>query len=615
MSRFWGKQIHFCRKSEMDGQLVFFENGNICFDTYMTQGSFAKSRMADHMEENGWLAQKDGGQWNFSEWRFTGTRARMSESGPVTETVILEGAGFAGRTLKDFFDLDFSRELGNAEKAFVIYAAAKTCSALEAASKQKIDVANIGGGGIYLSADFSKILFLPKTLFENAVESGGETNSSEQNGIYVNPTLHGSAAINFTQSVIAYRALTREFPFKSLKTNERLTDYFDRNYEPLRNRIWALDEKLSFFVDNALQRKSGLRKHGAGKARGSSLTEKIGGILSEDSDRKSSIDDGDFSLTFPMVSFYKELGLNEKGEIPAGGVLSPVIRKSNMSQEAFEENAFKEKSRFQSRLALKRWFRAKRTPITAVCAICLGLLVVGAMYFQGDSTNPTSKGLTSFETVEMFYSAVNNLDVSSMQGCSSGSKINEFADMVSTVYVAAKNRYAYNVKDQTVSPAKWMNFNFDGNYNMFGLTDFNINDSKGSVFFSGPLKNSHPKAVSEEDGRAVKDKDTRDYTVTYNLVFSDSEETLSVERRTDLVHLLFHKDRWIITAVQTSDDFVEHVDYRRFYADYLDTFEDREKNPVISANLLRPDYPWIPTNSEIQEAGVVLEQERERVAY
>jgi hypothetical protein len=58
---------------------------------------------------------------------------------------------------------------------------------------------------------------------------------------------------------------------------------------------------------------------------------------------------------------------------------------------------------------------------------------------------------------------------------------------------------------------------------------------------------------------------------------------------------------------------VEHVDYRRFYADYLGTFEDREKNPVISANLLRPDYPWIPTNSEIQEAGVVLEQERERV--
>ena len=48
----------------MDGQLVFFENGNICFDTYMTQGSFAKSRMADHMEENGWLAQKYGGQWN-----------------------------------------------------------------------------------------------------------------------------------------------------------------------------------------------------------------------------------------------------------------------------------------------------------------------------------------------------------------------------------------------------------------------------------------------------------------------------------------------------------------------------------------------------------------------
>lgn len=581
----------------------------------MTQSAFAKSRMADHMEENGWLAQRDGGKWNFSEWRFTGTRTRMSESGHVTETVVLEGAGFTGRTLKDFFDLDFSRELGNAEKAFVIYAAARTCSSLEAASKQKIDVANIGGGGIYLSADFSKILFLPRSLFENAVECGGETNSSEQNGIYVNPTLHGSAAINFTQSVIAYRALTREFPFKSLKNNERLTDYFDRNYEPLRNRIWALDEKLSFFVDNALQRKSGLRKHGAGKARGSSITEKIGGILSEDSDRKSSIDGGDFSLTFPMVSLYKELGLDEKGEIPAGGVLSPVIRKSNMSQEAFEENAFKEKSRFQLRLSLKRWFRAKRTPITAVCAIFLGLLLVGAMYFQSDSTNPTSKGLTSFETVEMFYSSVNNLDVTAMQGCSSGSKINAFSDMVSAVYVTAKNRSAYNVKDQTVSPAKWMNFNFDGKYSIFGLTDFNINDSKGSVFFSGPLKNSHPKAVSEENGRAVKDKDTRDYTVTYNLVFSDSEATLSVTRRTDAVHLLFHKNRWVITAIQTSDDSEEPVDYRRFYADYQATFKDREKNPVISANLLRPDYPWIPTNSEIQEAGVILEQEREMMLY
>ena len=597
----------------MNGQLVFFENGNICLDTSMTQSAFAKSRMAEHMEECGYLAEKDGFKWNFSEWRFEETRTRTSEKGPVSEMVILEGPGFSGRTLKDFFDMDFSRELGNTEKAFVSYSVARTCSALESASKQKIDVANIGGGGIYLSADFSKILFLPRTLFDMACECGGETNAGEHTGIYVNPTLSGSAAINFTQSVIAYRALTREFPFKSLKTNERLTDYLDRNYEPLRNRIWALDEKLSFFVDNALQRKSGLRKRGTGKIRGSSLEEKIGGILSEDSDRKSSIEK-DFSLTFPLSNLYKELGLNEKGEIPAGGMLSPVIRKSNVSQESFEEKSFNEWARFRSRLALKRWLRKWRTPLTVAGAVCLGLIFLGLIFFQGASTNPTSKGLTSFETVEMFYSAVNNMEVTTMQGCSSGGKINPFIDMVSSIYVTSKNRSAYNVKDQTVSPAKWMNFNFDGKYNIFGLSDFNINDSKGSLFLSAPLKNSHPKTISEEEGRSVKNLDTRDFVVTYNLLYTvgDSQNAvLEIIHRTDYVHMIFHKDRWVITTVETSDESEEEISYQDFYGAYTATFEGKEKNTVVIANLLRENYPWIPTNSEIQEAAEVIEKERQ----
>ena len=292
----------------MNRPLVFAENKTLFLDTSMTQTAFTKSRMADRLDENGWLAEKTDGGWKFSPWTFSGTRQNECNDENLSpaarramETILFEGPAFSGRTLKALFDLDFSKELGETEISFVTYAAGRVCSVLEEAAKQKIDVSNIGAGGIFVSADYSRIIFLPRELFGISMECAGKQDAAEYNGFFINPQLKDSAAINYTQSVIAYRMLTGTYPFTQTDSMQRSWDITDHNYVPLKNMVWALDEKLSFFVDNALQRKSKIISHGKKKGeKKRSLQEKISSTVTEPTQERLEKIQQDLLLSFPL---------------------------------------------------------------------------------------------------------------------------------------------------------------------------------------------------------------------------------------------------------------------------------------------------------------------------
>ena len=600
----------------MNRLFVFSENSNLYLDSNMLQKAFSQSRMAEKIKNSGFLAQKTDDGWSFSQWEFTGTKIREctddnlnAAARAANETVLYEGPAFEGRTLKALLDLDFSRELGATEKAFVTHAAAMTLSAMESAVKQKKDIAGIGAGGIFLSSDFRKIIFLPQDLFENAMSCAGEEVYAEYQVGFITPILSGAAAINFTQSAIAYRMLTGKVPFPAASKKDRTIDISDANFVPLKNSVWALDEKLSFFVDNALRRGVKIVNHSKRKnPLSTSIAEKISDAISSGNESSESRTKKDFTLSFPLQNLYRELGLTDSGDIPSGGSLNPVIRKSTISQEQFENNSKKEQAQFQKRLRKKRWLRKNRTSLGIAAAALLIASSIVLIVLDGNADQPTSLSLTSFETVEMFYSAVNNLDSVSLQGCSSGGKTKSFDDMVSNVYVAGRTRQTYEATEALVSPASWMNFNYDGKYNIFGITGLSINTTKGSLFRKGPAKGSRPKILTEENGRPIKNKDTIDYQVTYALVYNESEEELSVEYRTDTVHLEFHGKRWVITDILVKSEPVQLIDFPEFYRAYKKTFEGKDKDVLVTANLLRDRYPWIPTNSEILEAKEDMEK-------
>ncbi len=602
----------------MNRPLVFAENKTLFLDTSMTQTAFTKSRMADRLDENGWLAEKTDGGWKFSPWTFSGTRQNECNDENLSpaarramETILFEGPAFSGRTLKALFDLDFSKELGETEISFVTYAAGRVCSVLEEAAKQKIDVSNIGAGGIFVSADYSRIIFLPRELFGISMECAGKQDAAEYNGFFINPQLKDSAAINYTQSVIAYRMLTGTYPFTQTDSMQRSWDITDHNYVPLKNMVWALDEKLSFFVDNALQRKSKIISHGKKKGeKKRSLQEKISSTVTEPTQERLEKIQQDLLLSFPLKELYRETGLTEKGEIPAGGHVSSVIRKGTISPDQFDRQCQKEKDSFKKRLAKKRWFRKNRTKLSIAGGLVLAVAVVVLIFTYSTLKNPTSKSLTSLETVQMYYSGLNCLDVNAVKGCSGGKGGDKFTEIINNVFVAAKTRSTYNARLATVSPAEWFCFNFEYCYNIFGLSNLFIDKLDGDIFFKGPAKNTNPKSITTEYGSSLTEGTTKDYVVHYSLVHNEGEDSLYIIDETDEIHLLFYHGRWLVTNMIPHENSVKEIKFSEFKEDFKKAWESTGENPKATAALLRDSYDWIPTDLEIDGGQKATDSER-----
>lgn len=596
----------------MNKQLVFAKNGSLFLNTSISADSFAKSRISERLHQTGYSAQKNGTMWHFSPWAFTGTQEETSTGAGVKtiSSVLLEGPAPHGKTLKNYIDLDFSKKLTEEEKATVSYVCALVCTVISAACEQEISLPRNGGGGIFIADDFSTVIFLPEELFGNAISCAGEPSLSEYHGMYVQPQLKGDAALHFMQSVIAYRALTGTFPFASTDTTKRKEDYLDHNYVPLKNAVWALDEKLVFFIDNALKRSPRIivRKKSVlhdGRSINERITESIKDTEQAAQTTKTTKTPSQsvHKLHFPLQELYRELGLSADGNIPPEGILSDVIRKASISQEQFEKEAHKERLSFLRTLSIKRWVRHNSTALAIVLVAVFSLSAFMLIYAKGRASHPTSKGLTAFETTEMFYSALNNLDILGAQGSSSGSSVNPILETISAVYVASKTRSAYTPLEKTVSPAEWMNTNYDGKYNIFGLTQFTIFNTKGSLFAEGNTQAEHPRAITEEDGEPIKEGHTKTVAVSYYFVFNDSPEELSVLLHNDNVTLRYHKNRWVVTDIEQHEVSQQSVPFAEFREDYKQTFSGKDKNVLETANLLRDKYKWISTNSEILEAA------------
>lgn len=555
----------------MKKQLVFSKNGNIYLDTGMSQSSFSKARLTDRLSERGIKAERssenDKVKWTFSEWAFSG-------SSMPDKTVLLEGSLFSGLPLTDFLGKD------GKEKEFL--AGARVCSAMAAAISQGRSLPRVGAGGLFISADFERILFLPEGLFDMATH----LQARELQAFYVNELLEGTEANTFTLSAIAYQLLTGSPPFTETDEEKRKEDLHDKNYIPIVHRVWGLDETLARHIDRGLQQ--GVTAKKAKKAQKASST--------------SRTDDS----PFPIKSLYRELGLTETGDIAPDGNLIGVIRKSNVSHEEFDRKAQRETKSFQSALEKKRWVRRHRSLLTVCAVVFFALAVVAGICFETIMSRPTSQGLTETQTVEMFYSSLNTMNVVSANASSKGKSANMIIDAMSAYFVGAKTKESYEPRSKTTSPAEWLSFSNGGTFSIYGISQFFIGNKKGEIFFTPTIRRNAPPPISESNGIHIKDGAVKKLDASYYFIYcaatdNSKGETVEVCKENDTVTLTYDGKRWIVTDIERHEG--EHVSIQKesFYADYKAAFDASGQDPVKAADSIRAKYEWIPLGSEILE--------------
>jgi len=595
---------------------VFEKDGFVYLKTGLTPDEFTKARGGARISENGSLAIQTTAGWVFSAWHFEETE----EDGGI---IFVKGKAFPGQTLKTYFVYDrsdsFSAVFSSVDfnKAKAARAASLLCSVMEASLNQNVSLPNPGAGGVFISDDFTKLIFFPEQIFIQAALRFSSVNDQFEYGLdrafYVNPVLSGMNSIRFTQSVVAYRALTGDFPFDAKNQDDLSLDMADKNFVPLRNKIWAIDGQLASFIDNSLSRSPTIKSHSKIERLASIKQSVISDITSG-----RDIPSFEYSTTFPVSALFRELGLSKDGTIPSDGRLLSVIRKSSLSPEEFDGIVKKETEK-NIRTVKRRRFLRKYKNLLRIAALAFVIMLAAVFSVRKSYMGkPTTKGLTSLQTVEAFYSAYNNLDLNKARCTLLGRQTDFLVDVISQAYVTNKTRSAYSPSKKTVTPAEWMNYNNNGNYYMLGLTGFAVNEQKMELFANPPLRKENPVAVSEERGKRLKEGDYTECYATYYLIHQESEmgefgepinEKLHIEEYNDKVRLVFKNGCWRIIEISQKMEHEFFQDIHAFYEDYKSLLDSNEENILLTANDLRTKYAWIPDNSEILSAEQKLHEE------
>ncbi|MDD6963329.1 MAG: hypothetical protein PUI64_10610 [Treponema succinifaciens] len=525
---------------------VFLQGEKIFLDSRMSGNVFVKAGFAGKIRENGLLAELNGETWNFSLWSFESTlsSADLKEfAQDKDETVFLEGSCFYGFVLSEYLE--------SLEKEESIKACSLVCNALDALDESKSALSLVGAGGIIVSKDFSKVLFLPKNLIEISLSSLGEENFSDLYGSYLNPVFSGKTAVRFLQAVIVYKAICGKFPFAEKNASSREVDIRDLNYCPLRYAVFGVDEKILLFTENAF----------AGK-----------------------------DCLFPKEEF-SALELKEP---------------SSSDLEKFKAESQKFLLSQEKRIRAKRWLRAKSTVIKICAAVFIFAIAAVVSLYRTFLEKRTTKGLTSLQTVEMYYSAVNLLDVDSARA-SSAKSLGGRVDRLANIFVTGKTSSMYNAGNDLVPPSVWLVKN-QLSHNIYGISNFTVDGSPCRTFFNGQRRKENPVAIFEENGQKIFLGETKEYQVEFFIFDSLGEDSLCVSLQKEKVSLEFKKDRWIITGIQTEIES-RFLKFSELKTEYSAAMENCGGDVFACASVLRQKYDFIPTDQEITDAEKYVEEQ------
>ena len=550
--------------------LLHIENGELRLNTNLDEYTFGKTAHDAVLNQEGALF--DGK--NFRQWTFEEVKSFDAEKNGKTEHLVFyctkNPLGKGARTLAELLE-------ENGDTAY--NAALAVCTALTAAAKNGNQIPMVGAGGIMVDGD--QVLFVPEELFSYAANTLSAQDALAQQHGYLNETIKGLPAICFERAAIIYKLLTKNFAFGAADSIARNADIFDNNFLPIEYCVNGIDIVLSGHINRALRLNStavtipGKRKKG-----------------------KSS-EDLRPTADFPLEKLEEAWKLSQ-------------TQAENGNDKDFEEKVAAYKKSQSSKINTKRTIKRNSTTIGVIIASIVIVCVIIVNTIKTRGTDFTSVGLTSTQTISAYMNGVNQKDTMLLSEFGDGKSPDDYADMVSRIYVMHKQRITYG-DNGFGYPANWLFYITDdekySRSGVYGITNLKIDGKVAEHVEELHKRNEKAEPLTQEGGITLENGSTSVHKIEYYMIYTEGEEAdYMVDKITSTITLTWKKNRWVITDIEENKNQPMGVDCAQFKADYFAELKKSNGEVIPAVDALRSKYEWLPEDAAMQ-------RERDRIIY
>lgn len=527
--------------------MVVSNSDEVLLNMNITGREFAKAKLMQYLNSPGYLVSYlTDGSCAFSTWCFTGTKE-------MEDTMYMTGSSFEGTTLHSILT-----DSAYADKRFDVFE--KIRNAVEQSIDKNITLPLSGPCGTIIGSDGS-LLFLPQEYIQRSVSALHESDSSSIYGCYFRPGLNHTDSLRFMLTVYAYEIITGRLPFPKKNEEERLEDYMDHNFIPVKYWNSHVSDNYSNLISHNLSISTNIKK--VNKKNKVLIHEQIQEVKSRNIPQLD-----------PTIKQYDALDFKE-------------------NEEQRAQDRIKFTSSLSQKVRIKRFFRKKGTLLKIASAVTAIILTVVISLIHESKDKPTTIGLTPYEVVESFYTSLNMLDVTLATSTTKKSTDDGYKDMISSFYVINKMRTAYDSSSQTLHPAQWLYTNRDFADWMFGITQLKIDSKPADAFSKHHKENIKRQPLLEQKGAK------KSLSASYYLVRHEGNNEIVVTECHEVVDLEFVNNRWLIADI-TSNNTEHIITAEIFNTEY--TSLDTTTDVYEKARFLIQKYSWIPSEKEIQKA-------------
>lgn len=571
-------------------KLVTIEKKEIRLSSCMNELAFGKTNYDSIVTQTGILAECDSYEdgkyhFTFTPWSFSEIKS-YSVEGEEEPYVFYCGKNplsAKAKSLLDFFEAAGKEKASLEDKDKMFTAAYIITSIYTQAANEDVEIPINGAGGIFIDSDKekTKVLFFPQNLYKYSSAGLSPVENANHQGCWVNPTLIGLPALCFARAVIVYKMLTGRFPYPSSDNIERNADILDRKFLPLELCINGIDSSVAAETNKALKLNSNEVAIPGKKKKGKS---------SED-------------LT-PTKAFPLENLLNFRNQ-PSGS--------RKISDEEFESKVQNYIKIRDVKINTKRKIRRNITKIiiSAAAVIVLAIMITNAV--KNNLDDYSSKGLTSTQTIEAYYKAMNLRDSVLMGTMVKGKNPQRYVDTVSQVYVMGRARQASSRDLGFVSPENWLLFVTEQSKNsqasIFGVSNVKIDGKLSDLNPELHKKIEKIPALQSENGVNLTDKLESVHSVEYFFLVSEGESNeITLEKVNATITLTYVKDRWLITNIDTVSTKIDFNNFT-FKSEYFYTVKQNNGDVIKSVRELRNKYSWLPSEEVLKNEEIRLAEE------
>lgn len=525
---------------------IFYEKaGTVFLDTGLDEAAFAKTKFSRHGDKAGFIVGKDdsGAYSVFAEWKFNTVQT-------IDGTVFFYGTADGAKPLTEFI-----------HDKKILYA---VCQAYTYALKQGIALPCSAPQGILLTDE--KLLFAPEDAFDRSSANHGQDFYAREQGAWRDSAVRGEAALRFTRAVWAYYAVSGALPYPPEKDAEKIVSLAYKNFLPLEYCALGMSPALAKAVNAALR--------------------------------------GAHSVPpFPLEDL-QTLLLPPKDEIFKNK--AERLQANEELQRAAEKYRTREARKIKRMRLFNRTFAAAAA--IALTAAFMTVFLAGVLFERGKK--PCVIGLTSSQTVEVFYKGIHTMDtdliLAAAKHCPEAQR---YISLIPQIYALSQMRGAYNFQAGISTPENWFFFEPDSSRaysrTVYGITGFELDGMPSTLNVPVPSRAHHPPRLRFEDGARIKNGAEKLHSARFYLVHT-VDDTLQIETRVTELTLVMENDRWQIKTLRQTlkTDMVNPAVISSAFKRALETCEG---NVMQAADILRTEYPWLPSRLSLIEEKAHLD--------